>query len=64
MQFLHIAIDKTDNDLHYKPTHTGKYLDVKFSLPWNYKTFQFKSLYHCARKIFPFTKEFESQIFY
>ena len=33
VQFLYIAIDKTDNDLHYKPTHAGKYLDVKFSLP-------------------------------
>ena len=50
VQFLHITIDKIDNDLYYKLTHTRKYSDVNFSLPWNYKNLQLKSLYHRARK--------------
>ena len=51
MHFSDTTIDKNKTDLHKKNTDTGKFFQINFNLPWNYKISWIKSLYHQVEKI-------------
>ena len=62
VHFLDISIDKNKTDLHYKPTHAGKYSDISSNTPWNYKTAWIKALYHRAKKFCTTKGQFNRQV--
>ena len=63
VDFLDISIDKNKTDLHYKPTHAGKYSDISSNTPWNYKTAWIKALYHRAKKFCTTKGQFNRQVY-